>query len=286
MQDRSLVEKLNRVLTKRFIKFLDEEAKNRPEEYAQFYKEFGIFLKEGAALDFAHKDALMKLLRFESSLTEAGKSTTFADYVSRMGAEQKEIFYVVGPNRAAIEAGPYLEGFRARNIEVLFCFETVDEYVMGNVREFDGRKITAADHADVKLSEQPRAEGALGEDEVKALSGWLKDTLGERVADVRASERLVDSPAMALNADKLGSPHMRRLMRALNKDGAESPLRVNLEINPRHALIKRLAQLRASEPQKAALVAQQVLDNALISAGLLDDAPAMVKRLYKLLESV
>jgi molecular chaperone HtpG len=91
---------------------------------------------------------------------------------------------------------------------------------------------------------------------------------------------------MALNADKLGSPHMRRLMRALNKDGAESPLRVNLEINPRHALIKRLAQLRASEPQKAALVAQQVLDNALISAGLLDDAPAMVKRLYKLLESV
>jgi molecular chaperone HtpG len=286
MQDRSLVEKLSRVLTNRFIKFLDEEAKNRPEEYLQFYKEFGIFLKEGAALDFAHKDALTKLLRFESSLTDAGKTTTLSDYVSRMGADQKEIFYIVGASRAAIEAGPYLEGFRARNIEVLFCYETVDEYVMGNVREFDGKRLTAADHADVKLPEQPKAEGALEDDEFKALSGWLKETLGERVADVRASDRLVDSPAMALNADKFGSPHMRRLMRAMNKEGTESPLRVNLEVNPRHVLIKRLAQLRTSEPGKAALVAQQILDNALISAGLLDDAPAMVKRLYKILESV
>ena len=286
MQDRTLVEKLNRVITKRFIKFLDEEAKSRPEQYAEFYKEFGIFLKEGAALDFTHKDALMKLLRFESSLTEAGKTTSFADYVSRMGADQKEIYYIVGPNRASIESGPYLEGFRARNLEVLFCYETVDEYVMNNAREFDGRKIAAADHGDIKLSEQPRAEGSLGEPETKALTAWLKGTLGERVSEVRASDRLVDSPALALNADKLGSPHMRRLMKALNKDGADSPLRVNLEINPRHALIKRLSELQKASPDKAALVAEQILDNALISAGLLDDASGMVKRLYKILESV
>jgi TNF receptor-associated protein 1 len=182
MQDRSLVEKLNRVITKRFLKFLEEEAKNRPEAYAEFYKEFGVFLKEGAALDFTHKDALTKLLRFESSLTEKGKTTSLADYVSRMGADQKEIYYLMGPSREAIEAGPYLEGFKARNLEVLFCYEAVDEYVMNNVREFDGKKLTAADHADVKLSEQPKAEGALAEDEVKALVGWLKETLGERVA--------------------------------------------------------------------------------------------------------
>jgi molecular chaperone HtpG len=286
MQDRSLVEKLNRVLTKRFIKFLDEEAKNRPEAFAEFYNEFGVFLKEGAALDFTHKDALTKLLRFESSLTDAGKTTTFADYLSRMGPDQKEIYYIVGPSRAAIEAGPYLEGFRARNIEVLFCYETVDEYVMGAVREFEGKRIAAADHGDVKLSQQPKAEGALAEAEVKALAGWLKETLGERVVDVRASDRLVDSPALALSADKFGSPHMRRLMRALNKGEADSPLRVSLEINPGHALIKRLSELRGSAPEKAALVAQQILDNALISAGLLDDASGMVKRLYKILESV
>jgi molecular chaperone HtpG len=286
MQDRSLVEKLNRVITNRFLKFLDEEARNRAEAYAEFYREFGVYLKEGAALDFAHKDQLTKLLRFESSLTDKGKTTSFPDYVSRMGPEQKEIYYLIGPNREAIEAGPYLEGFKARNLEVLFCYEAVDEYVMNSVREIDGKRITAADHADVKLSEQPGAEGALGEAETRSLIGWLKECLGERVADVKASNRLVDSPALALNADKIMSPHMRRLMRAMSKDGAQSPLRVNLEVNPRHAVIKRLSELQSSAPDRAKLVAEQILDNALISAGLLDDASGMVKRLYKILESV
>ncbi|HEY1847709.1 MAG TPA: molecular chaperone HtpG [Opitutaceae bacterium] len=286
MQDRSLVEKLNRVITKRFLKFLEEEAKDRAEAYAEFYKEFGVFLKEGAALDFTHKDALTKLLRFESTLTEKDKTTSLADYVSRMGADQKEIYYIVGPNRAAIESGPYLEGFRARNLEVLFCYESVDEYVMNNVREFDGKKLTAADHADVKLSDQPKAEGALGEAETKALVEWMKESLGGRVTDVRASERLVDSPALALNADKLSSPHMRRMMKAMSKGGEQAPLQVSLEVNPRHAVMKRLSELRSSAPDKARLVAEQVLDNALISAGLLEDAPAMVKRLYRILETV
>jgi molecular chaperone HtpG len=286
MQDKSLIEKLNKVITKRFLKFLEDEAKNRPDGYADFYKEFGIFLKEGAALDFTHKDQLVKLLRFESSLTEKGKTASLADYVSRMGADQKEIYYLVGPNRAAIESGPYLEGFKARNLEVLFCYEAVDEYVMNNVREYDGKKLTAADHADVKLSDLPKPEGALSDDDVKTLTTWLKETLGERVADVKSSDRLVDSPVLALNADKFMSPHMRRMMKAMNKDGGDSPIRVNLEINPRHAVIKRLFETRSAQPEKAKLVAEQLLDNALISAGLLEDATAMVARLNKLLESV
>jgi TNF receptor-associated protein 1 len=287
MQDRSLIEKLNRVITKRFLKFLDEEAEKRPEAYTEFYREFGIFLKEGAALDFTHKDQLVKLLRFESSLTDKGKTTSLADYVSRVGAEQKEIYYLIGPNREAIEAGPYLEGFKARNLEVLFCYESVDEYVMNNVREFDGKKLTAADQADVKLADLPQpTEGALGEEAVKSLATWMKEILGERVSDVKASDRLVDSPALALNADKSMSPHLRRMMKAMQKDGADSPLRVNLEINPRHAVIKRLNELQASAPDKARLVAEQILDNALISAGLLEDTNKMVQRLYKILESV
>ncbi len=286
MQDRSLIEKLNRVITKRFLKFLEEEAEKRPDAYAEFYREFGLFLKEGAALDFAHKDQLLKLLRFESSLTEKGKTTSLADYVSRLGADQKEIYYLIGPNRDAIEAGPYLEGFKARNLEVLFCYESVDEYVMNNVREFDGKKLTAADQADVKLADLPQStEGALGEDAVKSLSTWMKETLGERVAEVKASDRLVDSPALALNADKSMSPHLRRMMKAMQKDGADSPLRVNLQINPRHAVIKRLNELQSSSPDKARLVAEQILDNALISAGLLEDTNKMVQRLYKILET-
>jgi molecular chaperone HtpG len=292
MQDRSLIEKLNRVITKRFLKFLDEEAEKRPEPYAEFYKEFGIYLKEGAALDYTHKDPLTKLLRFESSLTEKGRTTSLTDYVSRLTGDQKEIYYLIGPNRAAIEAGPYLEAFKARNLEVLFCYETVDEYVMNNVREFDGKKIVAADHGDVKLGDLPKpAEEGLAEDQVKRLVEWLKRTLGDRVADVKASNRLVDSPAMALNSDKSVSPHMRRMMKAMNKDGADSPARVNLEINPRHLVIKRLSAYAdapedSEKTEVGKLFAEQVLDNALISAGLLDDPNKMVQRLYKLLENV
>ncbi|MFT3784527.1 MAG: molecular chaperone HtpG [Nibricoccus sp.] len=288
MQDKALIEKLNKVITKRFLKFLDEEAKNHADAYTDFYSQFGIFLKEGAALDFTHKEQIVKLLRYESSLTEKGKTTSLADYVSRMQSEQKEIYYLIGASRESIENGPYLEGFKARNLEVLFCYESVDEYVMNNVREFDGKKLTAADHADVKLPDIPKpTEGALSETETKDLVEFLKKSLESRgVAEVKASDRLVDSPALALNADKFMSPHMRRMMKAMNKDGADTPLRVNLEINPRHAVIKRLAAAQKDAPEKAALVAEQILDNALISAGLLEDATAMVKRLYKLLETV
>jgi molecular chaperone HtpG len=286
MQDKALIEKLNKVITKRFLKFLDEESRNRPDGYTEFYQEFGHFLKEGAALDFTHKEQLTKLLRFESSLTEKGKTTSLADYVTRMGSEQKEIYYLVGPNRASIESGPYLEGFKARNLEVLFCYESVDEYVMNNVREFDGKKLTAADHADVKLADLPKPEGALSEDDTKKLVTWLQETLGARVAEVKPSDRLVDSPVLALNADKFMSPHMRRMMKAMNKEGADSPLRVNLEFNPRHAVIKRLFETHTANPDRAKLVAEQLLDNALISAGLLDDATTMIARLNKLLETV
>ncbi len=286
MQDKALIEKLNKVITKRFLKFLDEEATQRPDSFIKFYANFGIYLKEGAALDFTHKDQLVKLLRFESSLTDKSKHTSLADYVSRMGADQKEIYYLTGANRTTVESGPYLEAFKARNLEVLFCYEPVDEYVMNNVREFDGKKLIAADHGDVKLTDLPPADGALSADDTKTLTTWMKASLGERVAEVKASDRLVDSPALAINADKFMTAHMRRMMKAMNKDGADMPQRVNLEINPRSAVMKRLFETHTAAPEKAKLVAEQILDNALISAGMLEDATPMVARLYKLLESV
>ncbi|MBI2512615.1 MAG: molecular chaperone HtpG [Opitutae bacterium] len=287
MQDKALLEKLSKVITKRFLKLLEEESAQRVDAYNEFYAQFGIFLKEGAALDFTHKDQLVKLLRWESSLTEKGKTTSLADYVSRMKDGQKEIYYLVAPNREAIESGPYLEGFKARNLEVLFCYEAVDEYVFNNVREFDGKKFLSADHSDVKLDDVPQQGEALSESEVKELTAWLKESLGAQVADVKSSDRLVGSPALATNADKFASPMMRRMMKAMKKPGeADEPVKVNLEINPRHAVIKKLAALRTADADKAELVAEQLLDNALIAAGLLEDPSRMVARLNKLLESV
>jgi TNF receptor-associated protein 1 len=287
MQDKALLDKLSKVITKRFLKLLEEEAAQRADAYHGFYAQFGVFLKEGAALDFTHKDQLVKLLRFESSLTEKGKTTSLADYVSRMKDGQKEIYYLVAPNREAIESGPYLEGFKARNLEVLFCYEAVDEYVFNNVREFDGKKFLSADHADVKLEDVPQPGESLSEADAKDLAQWLKNALGEQVAEVKTSDRLVNSPALATNADKFASPMMRRMMKAMKKPGdADEPVKVNLEINPRHAVIKKLHALRTADADKAELVAEQLLDNALIAAGLLEDPSRMVARLNKLLESV
>jgi TNF receptor-associated protein 1 len=286
MQDKALLEKLGKVSTKRFLKLLEEEAAQRPDGYTGFYEEFGIFLKEGAALDHAHKDQLMKLLRFESSLTEKGKTTSLADYVSRMKDGQKEIYFLIAPNREAIESGPYLEGFKARNLEVIFGYEPVDDYVFNHVREFEGKRFLAGDHGDVKLEDVPQAGDSLTKEQVDDLVKWLKESLGPQVGEVKPSDRLVNSPALATNADKFTSPQMRRMMKAMRKDGSDAPVKVNLEINPRHAVIRKLVATKAADVERAELVAEQLLDNALLAAGLLEDPTRMVARLNKLLESV
>jgi TNF receptor-associated protein 1 len=202
-------------------------------------------------------------------------------------AEQKEIYYLVGPNRAAIESGPYLEGFKARNLEVLFCYEAVDEYVMNNVREFDGKKLTAADHADVKLSDLPQARGrperrTNTKDPRRVAQGVARRTRrrGEgqrpprRFARARAQRRQVHVAPHAPHDE--GHEQGRR-----RHPAARQP-----RDQPAPPVIKRLFEPTPPTRSKAKLVAEQLLDNALISAGLLDDPTAMVARLNKLLETV
>lgn len=283
LQERSLVGKLRSLVTVRFLRFLDEEATQRPAAYAEFYEEFGLFLKEGAALDFSQREALAKLLRFESSATAAGTKTSFDEYVARMKPDQSEIYYLIAPSRAAIENGPYVEGLRAREYEVLYCFEPVDEYVMTNVHAFKTKNVVAADHANVTLPPTEASADALSEAETGALIAWLRQTLDQRVADIQPSHRLVDSPVLAITTDRIMSTNMRRMMKAMNRRDATGPVRVNLEVNPSHPVIKRLHATHTASPETASLVAQQLLDNALLAAGLLDDPTTMVTRLNQLL---
>lgn len=283
MQDKSLLQKLGKVVTKRFLKFLAEEAKKRPDQYQEFFDKFGFFIKEGVAIDFTFKDELSKLLYFESSTLEKGKRTSLADYVSRMKDDQKEIYYILGQNREAIESGPYLEGFKARGVEVLFLYEPVDEYVMSNLREYDEKTLVSADQGDLKLDDapEPSQEGSLSEDESKDLCSWLKETIGDRVKEVKVSTRLVDSPSMALSPDAMSS-QMRRMMRQMGQDSG-MPNEVLFEINPRHSLMINLNQQRQSNPDLAKLIALQAFDNSLIAAGLLEDPREMVTRTYEIL---
>jgi molecular chaperone HtpG len=285
MQDTSLMQKLNKVLTGRFLKFLDEQSERDPENYEKFYAEYQRFLKEGVVTDFAHKEALGKLLRYESSALGKGKLTSLADYVKRMPSDQKEIYCLLAANRAAAEASPYFEVFKERNWEVLFLYDAWDEFVMEHLHTFDGKSLKLAEKSDLNLSS--KKEGALSEEAAKELSKWLKETLGDKVNEVRVSQRLVESPAVVVDSDKFMTASMRRIMKAMKQDtGPEAPMKHDLEINPAHPLVTRLEAIRRKDAGLAASVAEQVLDNARVAAGLLEDPRTMLNRLNQLLERV
>jgi molecular chaperone HtpG len=286
MQDTSLMQKLNKVLTTRFLKFLEEQAEKEAETYGKFYHEYQRFLKEGVVTDYTHKDALGKLLRFESSTLDQGKLTSLADYVKRMPSDQKEIYCLLTANRAAAEASPYFEVFRERKWEVLFLYDAWDEFVMEHLHAFEGKDLRLAEKAELNLS--VKKEGALSEEAAKGLAQWLKETLGDKVNEVRVSQRLVDSPAVVVDADKFMTASMRRIMKAMKQpDGPDMPAgKHDFEINPAHPLMARLDAMRQKDAALAGSVAEQLLDNARVAAGLLEDPRAMLTRLNSLLEKV
>jgi len=285
MQDSALVQKLGDVITKRFLKFLDGEAKDNAEKYQEFYLQFSRFIKEGVITDYKHREALAKLLRFESSMTEDGKLTGLDDYVTRMKEEQKEIYYLQAPSRSSIESGPYLEAFKARGLEVIYFTEPVDEYVLTSLTEFSGRKLISADSAEIDLGDAPDAEkkDGLTDSEAEEFCTWMKETLGEGVEKVAPSKRLVDSPVAALLPEgaRMG-PQLRAMMKTMKQEAPAT--KVHLDINPRHPLIVKLARTRDERPDAAKLIAGQLLDTALLSAGLVEDPRSVVQRLNKVLE--
>ncbi|NLO97803.1 MAG: molecular chaperone HtpG [Peptococcaceae bacterium] len=285
LQDNALISKLNKVVTTRFLKFLDEQAKENPDKYKQFYEKFNRFLKEGAATDYTHRDALVKLLRFESNMTAKGELTSLEDYVGRMKEDQKAIYYVGGTNREVIESGPYLEVFKDKGIEVLYTYEAVDDYILDNLHEYKGKKIVAAEQDNAELPDidlkETQTEGDLSEDDKKDLLSWFKETLGDKVTEVRVSKRLVDSPGVVLSA--FGTHSMQKVMQLMSKDLTNIPAGI-LEINSRHPVIKGINELRKAGDPFAKEAAEQVLHNAQIAAGLIIDPRNMVNRLYSILE--
>ncbi len=284
MQDSALVQKLNRVVTKRFLRDLGKEAQADNEKYLEFYGEFRRYIKEGIATDMEHQETLAKLLRFESSMTEPGEFTSLEEYLTRAKDGQEKIYYLIGTDRESIEHGPYLEGFKARGLEVIYFDEPIDEYVASSLREFNEKELVSAAQADLDLGDAVEAEGEpLSDEDATALCEFLKETLGEAVDKVEVGKRLIDSPVAAMNPEGQMSPQVREMLKAMNQVGA-NPMKVHLEINPRHNLIKNLSAKRETDKDLAAKAAHQLLDSALLAAGLLDRQMPLVKRGYELLE--
>ena len=289
MQDSELLRKLNQVLTKRFLRFLNEQSKKESETYLEFWKEFGILIKEGAATDFTYKEDLAKLLRFESTALESGKLTGLDEYIDRMASDQKEILFLFGKSRESIEAGPYLEALKARNLEVLLLTEPVDEYVMQSVREYKEKKIISADSDELKLEklDDEPAGKSLNKKDTKSLCKWLKDTLKDKVSEVETGDRLIDSPVCIVGGDGMGGASARRVMKMMQGgEGMMPPTPVKLQVNQRHAIIKGLSGLIKIDEDTAELIANQLLDNALATANLLDDPREMIARSYQAIEKL
>ncbi len=296
LQDNALVMKIRKVLTKRFVKFLAEEAKKDTEKYEKFWKTFGIFIKEGVTTDFEFQKELGKLLRFESSATKPGELTSLDEYIERMKDGQDSIYYINGPSRTALEYGPYVEMFKKRGVEILYTLEPIDDFVLNHLGEYEEKKLVSADRADLRLpesesesrkSEEGEQQGEkLDSDTVAELCAFFKETLGDRIQEVKASDRLVESPAMIVNVDGYMTSSMERIMQAQGGEDMAMVGKKELEINPASPLMKKLAAVKEEKPDFAADIARQIYDNAMIQAGLLVDSQEMVSRNYRILEQI
>lgn len=283
LQDSALVKRIGNVITKRVLKWLDEEAKRDPKKYNRFFEEFGSFLREGVCTDLTFKEDLAKLLRVESSHTKDGEYTSLDQYIERMDKDQKDIFFLCIPSRDLADTSPYYESFKAQKKEVLFLFTTIDDFVMTNLAEYKGKKLVSIESTKANAGDKPTTESSLSKEELKTFIEWMKDTLSGKVSSIKESTRLVESPAIIVDHD---SASFRRMMKYVDPSRAPTMPKQQLEINPSHALVKRLNEIREQKPGLAKLVAEQIFDDALVAAGLLDDSRSMLPRLNKLLISV
>ncbi|XP_039348973.1 heat shock protein 75 kDa, mitochondrial [Mauremys reevesii] len=293
LQESTLIRKLRDVLQKRLIKFFIDQSKKDPEKYAKFFEDYGLFMREGI-VTIAEQDVkedIAKLLRYESSALPAGQLTSLTEYASRMQAGSRNIYYLCAPNRHLAEHSPYFEAMKKKDMEVLFCYEQFDELTLLHLREFDKKKLISVEtdivvdhYKEEKFEESRPAAERLTEKEAEELMAWMRNALGSRITNVKVTPRLDTHPAMITVLEMGAARHFLR-MQQLAKTNEERAqiLQPTLEINTGHVLIKKLSQLRVSQPDLAQLLLDQIYENAMIAAGLNDDPRPMVSRLNELL---
>lgn len=285
LQQDAEVEAMRSALTRRVLELLAKLAKDEPEKFASFWKEFGVVLKEGVGEDAGNRDRILPLLRFASTHDESDVPTTsLADYVARMKTGQTKIYYVVAESVAAARSSPYLEKLRAKGIEVLLFADRVDEWMMGYLREFEGKRFKDVARGDLELGElEDAADKTAAEEAGKAaagLIGRLKKSLGDRVAEVQAGTRLADTPACLVLAEGDPGAQMRRILEAAGQAMPET--KPTLEINAGHALLRHLDTLADGEQfdELALLLFEQA---KLAESGSVANPGDFVRRLNRVL---
>ena len=287
LQDNSLLRKISGIITKRFIKTLEDMAKNNSEQYGEFYTQYNRYIKEGVVTSWEHKEQLGKLLRFESSFTEAGKLTSFADYISRMKENQNDIYVLYGNKRAQLENSPYIDALKARGFEVAFFIESGDQFVIDSLMRMEEKNIKAIDRSDLDLPELDTPDNdrpGLDADAATALSSWMSESFKDQFEKVSPGDRAMTAPAMAMQGANDVSPDVKAYLQAMGQSVPET--HPEIAINPNHPIVMKLEQLRQSDEALAKLLAGQIVNTALLRAGLLDDPAQLAENSQALLEQL
>ena len=285
LQKDPIIDSMKSALTKRVLDMLEKLAKNEPEQYKSFWKNFGQVMKEGPAEDFANKEKIAGLLRFASTNGDEGEQVVgLAEYLARAKEGQDKIYYLTGETYAQVKNSPHLEVFRKKGIEVLLLTDRIDEWLMSYLSDFDGKSFVDVARGDLDLGNLDSEEDKKAAEEVakskEGLVERLKTALGDSVAEVRVSHRLTDSPAiLAIGEQDLGM-QMRQILEASGQKVPESkPI---FEFNPAHPLIEKLDNEQSDE--RFGDLSHILFDQAALAAGdSLKDPAAYVRRLNKLL---
>lgn len=272
LQEDVQIKRIQKNLVGKILGTLSEMKEKTEDDYLKFYKEFGVVLKEGIHFDYANREKLQELLLFESTKTDPGSYVSLKTYVERMPANQKEVYYITGTGRQAIENSPHLEICRKKGFEVLLLTDPIDEWVVQSLTEYDGKKLKSVlkGELEVETEEEKKQKEGKKEETRKQYLGlmeFIKDKLADKVKEVRLSNRLTDS-ACCLVAEEFGlDANMERILRAMNQDVPESK-RI-LELNPDHTIMQILNKLygRDSGNAKLADYCEMLYDQALLTEG-------------------
>jgi molecular chaperone HtpG len=286
LQGSKIIDNIRSGSVKKVLGMLEKIAKNDPEKYQKFWTEFGKVLKEGPAEDFTNREKIAKLLRFATTHTgDEEQMVTLDDYISRMQKGQDKIYYIAADSHAAAKNSPHLEIFKKKGIEVLLLSDRVDEWLTSNLTEFEGKKLQSVAKGELDLGKDEASEKKL-EEKAKSsekLVKRMKKTLGDRVEDVRVTNRLTDSPACIVLHEHDMAMHMQRILKeAGHAMPGSKPI---LEINPDHPIVKKLGGEKSKK--KFDDWSDILFDQAILAeGGQLDDPSGFVTKLNKMLVSI
>ncbi|MCD6375588.1 MAG: hypothetical protein J7L94_08685, partial [Caldisericaceae bacterium] len=294
LQENRVVIKIKQVLVKQVLSHLEKMAQKEPEKYKTFWNEHGKIFKLGYQ-DYSNQEKFAELLRFDSSaLEKEGELTSLADYVSRAKPDQKEIYYITGASREALQTDPHLEIFKRKGIEVLYLYDPVDEFVITGLPKYkNDYTFVAVEHADIsKLEkfedvvkdEEKVEELSKGEEKVFIkLLDKMRDILGDRVTEVRESKRLKDSAACLVSPDGQMTSQMQKILQIMNKD-TTIPKKI-FEVNKDHPLIRNLLRIYKNDPKDPFITeaTEQLFETALLMEGYLNDPHKLVRRMETIL---